>query len=72
MFVSEIRSVNNTVGTYLVEILLARTIGYNLFGSKEVTLTKCMRLLLRNVSQDPSHGSYRTTIVRDTKQQRLK
>jgi len=40
MLVSEIRSVNNTVGPYLVEILLARTIAYNLLGSKEVTLTE--------------------------------
>ena len=40
MLDSEIRSVNSTVGPYLVVILLAWTRGYNLFGSKEVRLTE--------------------------------
>jgi len=40
MLVSETRSDNNIVGPYLVVILLARTIGYNLFSSKELRLTE--------------------------------
>jgi len=32
MLVSETRSVKNIAGPYLMVILLARTIGYNLFG----------------------------------------
>jgi len=38
MLVSERRSDNNNVGPYLVVILLAPTLGYNLFGSKELRL----------------------------------
>jgi len=40
MLASESRNDSNNVGPYLVVILLARTIGYNLFIPKELRLTE--------------------------------
>jgi len=40
MLASETRSDNKTVGPYLGVILLARSIGYNLFGSKDLSLNE--------------------------------
>jgi len=48
MLASESRVDSNTVCPYLVAILLARTVGYNLFISKELVLTELHEVFSSN------------------------
>jgi len=56
MIASESRIDSNTVGPYSVVKILARTVGYNLFISKQLRLTELHEVASSNLLRDTLPG----------------